>query len=242
MTPLTIDAAARTDIGLIRRRNEDAGFAGRALFAVADGLGGHPAGDVASTTVIETLRRHDHEVSPSMLADVLGQAVHEANSAVGRKIESSPELAGMGTTLVAALVSGSTIAVANVGDSRAYLLRGGHLTRLTEDHTYGNLLAQASEVPRLPERIARFIDGRAEGRSPDIVTKQLRSGDRLLLCSDGLSGVVPTADIEEVLRSDTTSDETAEQLIAMATELGGPDNITVVVVSVELWFRAASSE
>src|SRR5262249_44451996 len=120
---VNVDVTGRTDVGLVRRRNEDAIYTGRSLFAVADGLGGHPAGDIASATVIEALQPHDRLVDPSELSSVLGRAVMDANEALRRRIGTEPELAGMAATLVAMLWSGPTAIVANLGDSRAYLLR-----------------------------------------------------------------------------------------------------------------------
>jgi serine/threonine protein phosphatase PrpC len=232
--PLTLAAAARTHTGPVRRRNEDAVYAGRSLFAVADGLGGHVAGDIASTTVINTLQPHDRLVDPSDLPDALGRAISDANDALRHKIEAAPDLAGMGTTLVAMLWSDTTAALANVGDSRAYRLRDRtHLVQITEDHTYGNLVADAPSVPDLPARLVRFLDGRADGRSPDITTWDLRPGDRYLLCSDGLSSVVPATSIHNTMTSTNDPGDTTDRLIALATDHGGPDNITVVVVDVE---------
>ncbi|WP_440100261.1 PP2C family protein-serine/threonine phosphatase [Streptosporangium sp. H16] len=222
----------------MRRRNEDAVYSGRSLFAVADGLGGHTSGDVASTTVIEALRPHDRQVDPATLPTVLGQAVYAANQALHRKIETEPELAGMGTTLVAMLWSGTTAILANVGDSRAYLLRHAdsngtsEIVQITEDHTYGNLVADAGSVPNLAGRISRFLDGRADGRSPDLTARELRPGDRLLLCSDGLSSAVPGELVQDALCSSNDPEEAADRLITLATDHGGPDNITVIVIDV----------
>ncbi|MEV8635526.1 protein phosphatase 2C domain-containing protein [Streptosporangium sp. NPDC051023] len=237
---LTIEVAACTHIGLVRRRNEDAVYAGRFLFAVADGLGGHTAGDVASTVVIETLRAHDRQVDPAGLPAVLGQAVHSANQALRRRIETEPELAGMGTTLVAMLWSGTTAVLANVGDSRAYLLRdvdsntsgASEIVQITEDHTYGNLVADANSMPNLPGRISRFLDGRPDGRSPDLTVRALHPGNRFLLCSDGLSSAVPNELIRDVLCSSGDQEEIADRLITLAIDHGGPDNISVIVIDV----------
>ncbi|MEU0518804.1 protein phosphatase 2C domain-containing protein [Streptosporangium sp. NPDC006007] len=237
---LTVEAAARTHIGLVRRRNEDAVYSGRSLFAVADGLGGHTAGDVASTTVVETLRAHDRQVDPADLSTTLGGAVYAANQALHRRIEAAPELAGMGTTLVAMLWSETTAVLANVGDSRAYLLRdagfnadgASEIVQITEDHTYGNLVADANSMPNLSGRISRFLDGRPDGRSPDLTVRELRSGDRFLLCSDGLSSAVPDKLIRDALRSSSDSEEAATRLITLANDHGGPDNITVIVIDV----------
>ncbi|MFF5325341.1 PP2C family protein-serine/threonine phosphatase [Janibacter hoylei] len=229
---LTVDAAARTHVGRVRRRNEDAFYAGRSLFAVADGLGGHVAGDIASATAIEAVRAYDRGAKSADLPDALGQAIAAANESLRNKIKEAPELAGMGTTLVAMLCSEESAALANVGDSRAYLLRGNTYRQITEDHTYGNLVADAGGVPALAERITRFIDGRADGRSPDITIRSLRPDDRFLLCSDGLSGVVSNNVVRDTLTSLSDPGEAADHLIALALEQGGPDNITVVVIDV----------
>jgi PPM family protein phosphatase len=205
---------------------------------VADGLGGHVAGDIASVTVVDALRSHDRRVDSADLTVTLGHAVNEANEALRRKIRAIPELAGMGTTLVAMLCTRENIALANVGDSRAYLLRSRYsdagvtpqLTQLTEDHTYENLVSDAAEVLHLPERISRYLDGRADGRSPDISIRNINIGDRLLLCSDGLSSIVSFENIHDVLLSYDHPGKAGDRLIELTIERGGPDNITVVVV------------
>lgn len=229
---ISIAAAGATHIGCVRRRNEDAFYVGRNLAAVADGLGGHVAGDVASTVVIESMRRADRDVPPTQLADALGRAIGAANEAMRQRIREDAALAGMGSTLVALLWSGDTAALANVGDSRAYLLRDGRTEQITEDHTYGRLLAGAALVPTLPDRLVRFLDGRPAGRSADIVTWNLRSGDRWLLCSDGLSSYVPHEQIHAVLVSGDSADVACERLVALALDNGGPDNVTVAIVDV----------
>lgn len=224
-------------MGLVRQQNEDAFYVGSRLLAVADGLGGHAAGEVASSAVIEVLRSHDQEAEPADLADLLGKAIHRANETLRQRTEVDADLSGMGTTLVAMLWSGSTAVFANVGDSRAYMMRatdkeGARLVQLTEDHTYGNLVADASDVPHLPERISRFLDGRPDGRSPDLTRRDLRSGDRFLLCSDGLSGVVPHEIVSDILASISAPGDAAERLVALALNEGGPDNVTVIVIDV----------
>jgi len=234
---LSIEAVGRTHVGLVRRRNEDSMLVGRALFAVADGLGGHVAGDVASLTAIDALRAYDTLVEPTDLATTLGQAVSEVNSALRRKIIADEQVAGMGTTLVSMLFSGTAAAVANVGDSRAYLLRGTdvehHETiQITDDHTYRRLVASASRVPNLPDRLARFLDGRTDGRSPDLATWHLQAGDRFLLCSDGLSSYVSHTQIHTTLSFPGAPGDVADHLVALALGHGGPDNITVVVIDV----------
>jgi protein phosphatase len=231
---IRVEVAGRTHIGLVRQRNEDSLYLGRSLFAVADGLGGHVAGDIASATVIEALQSHDHPVDVVGLPGALGRAVRAANEALRRRIEAEPELLGMGSTVVAMMLSGAAAALANVGDSRAYLLRdadsGNSVTsQLTEDHTYEHLLADAARVPNLAERLSRWLDGRADGRSPDLTTWYLRPGDRFLLCSDGLSSLVPHGLIHASLSSYGDPDEAADRLTSFAIDQGGLDNITVIV-------------
>jgi serine/threonine protein phosphatase PrpC len=236
---LTIEAAGRSHIGLVRARNEDSLYAGQSLFAVADGLGGHTAGDVASSTVIDSLKSHDHLAAPADLPNVLGRAIYSANEELRRTVEAEPALSGMGTTLVALFWSETVSVLANIGDSRAYRVRRAsqaetpQFAQLTEDHVYGNLVADAANVPHLPERITRYLDGRAEGRSPDLTIRDLRPGDRFLLCSDGLSGVIPRELIFASLTSGGSPDETADRLLELAIDHGGPDNITVIVIDVD---------
>lgn len=227
---IKIKTAGRTHVGLVRERNGDSLYLGSALLAVADGLGGHVAGDVASRTVVDVLRAHDHAVASAALPDALGRAVADANDALRRRTTAEPELAGMGTALVALLWSGTAAVLANVGDSRAYRTREGRTRQITEDHVYGRLVAAAARVPNLPERLSRFLDGRPDGRSPDLTPLQLQAGDRFLLCSDGLSSFVPHEQIHAVLDSAGDPDEAAERFVAAALDEGGGDNISVIVV------------
>lgn len=239
MTTISVDAAARTHVGLVRPRNEDAHYVGQSLFAVADGMGGHAAGDVASATAIEVMRRYDQPYSDSAdLPAILGQAVNAANAALADASEARAELRGMGTTLVAILRAGASAALATIGDSRAYVLHDGdspdaRLIQITEDHVCGHLLADADRVPLLPQRLVRYLDGRADGRSPDIAVWSLRPGDRFVLCSDGLSGVVERDAIRAVLSSAADPDEAAQRLVSLALKRGGPDNVTALVLSVQ---------
>jgi serine/threonine protein phosphatase PrpC len=223
--------AGATHVGLKRKRNEDSYFIGKHMAAVADGMGGHVSGDVASTTVIEAIRLFDRPRSPRQLAPALSQAVYVANQAMRRRIDAEPEMAGMGTTLVAVTWSQGRFAIANVGDSRAYLLRGGKLCQLTDDHVYGRVLSSSGGVPHLDERISRFLDGRLDGRSPDLATIRARPGDRLLLCSDGLSSYVAHDAIRAAM-SESERGLAVDKLIAMTLDAGAPDNVTVVVLDV----------
>lgn len=232
---LAVRAASQTHIGFAKKRNEDSLYQGRWLFVIADGLGGHVAGDVASSTAIGAFKRHDRLVAPADLVTVLGRAVYEADEVLRRKIRVEPAVTGMGTTAVALLWSEDSAVIANVGDSRAYLMRAPRspesaMTQVTEDHTYEHLVANAALVPGLPERLSRFLDGRNDGRSPDLSPLKLYSGDRVLLCSDGLSSYVDPACIRSALASTEQAATVAKRLIAAALECGGPDNVTVIVL------------
>ncbi|WP_025619683.1 PP2C family protein-serine/threonine phosphatase [Salinispora cortesiana] len=231
---LRIDVAGSCHLGLGRRRNEDAIHVGRCLFAVADGLGNHGAGDVASATVIEAVRRYDREVEPGALPVVLGEAVQAANRAVRHRVAAEPGLAGMGTTLVALLSAGSAAALANIGDSRAYLLpatgpQRGRTIQITEDHLYRHLVAGAGEVPNLSDKLTRFLDGHPDGRSPDIIVLPLTCGDRILLCSDGLSSFVSPEHLHATLATAATAQQAVDRLVASALTEGGQDVSAIVL-------------
>jgi len=227
---LTLAAAAASETGLVRENNEDAAYSGRWLFAVADGLGGHAAGEVASAAVIESLSSHDAEVAPDILLETVGLAIAEANREVARRVAADPSRKGMGTTLTAMLWSGDRAALAHIGDSRAFRLREGRLHQITEDHTIGKLVSDADFLAPV---LSRHLDGRPD-RSPDLSLRELRVGDRYLLCSDGLSPVVNSGAIRDVLVSAPTPPEAVRQLSALVEEAGGPDNFTMVVIDVRM--------
>jgi PPM family protein phosphatase len=226
---------AASAVGQVREGNEDEYLADpdRQLFAVADGMGGHRAGEVASATAIETLKTAYRTGRP------LRQAVEEANAAVFEKAEANPEMKGMGTTLTAvALVDGGTAVLGHVGDSRAYLMRDGGVSRVTEDHSLVEQLVREGRLS--PEEAAhhpqRAIITRALGIDPEVEVDRyevdLRPGDRLLVCSDGLTNMVSDSSIGGVLRRQADAQRAADTLVEMANEAGGDDNITVVVIDV----------
>ena len=225
---LTLLAAAASETGQVRHDNEDAVYAGRWLFAVADGMGGHAAGEVASAAVIESLRAHDGVVAPDDLLEVLSRAVTEANGEVARRAAEDSARFGMGTTLTAMLWSGDHVALVHIGDSRAFRLRDGQLRQLTEDHVLGNLVSNAGSLAPV---LSRYLDGRPD-RSPDLGFRDLRPGDRYLLCSDGLSPVVSTATITAVLGAAPDPAGAVRQLVALAEDAGGLDNVSVIVIDV----------
>lgn len=232
-----ISAAGRTHTGLVRRSNQDAWYGGRHLFAVADGLGGHTTSDIASMTVIDVLQHCDHpreEAKEEDLVTDLACSVHAANLELSHKITLDPDLSGMASTLVALLISHSVAVVANIGDSRAYLLRNNKTLQITEDHNYEHLVADAVSLPGVPQSLCRYLDGRSDGRSPDLTIWGLRHGDRFLLCSDGVSSYVPELEIHNTLAPCHTPAEAVDQLMALGLAYGGRDNITAVVVDVQL--------
>lgn len=236
---LTLRAAAASEVGSVRQNNEDAAYSGRWLYAVADGLGGHAAGEVASAAVIESLSVHDTEVAPAGLLEVLGRAVAEANHEVARRVFEDPSRLGMGTTLTALLCSGDQAGLVHIGDSRAFRLRDGQLRQITEDHVMGKLVSNAGALAPV---LTRYLDGRPD-RSPDLSRRELRPGDRYLLCSDGLSPVVTAAAIREVLAAAAGAGEAVHGLVALAGEAGAPDNISVIVIDVhEVGGEAVAAE
>jgi protein phosphatase len=225
MTALVAMAAAASGTGLAR---QDAAYAGRWLFAVAGGLGGHAAGEVASAAVIESLQSYDAEVAPGMMTTVLSRAVGEASREVARRACGDLAWQGMGATLTAMLFSGGRAALAHIGDSRAFRLRDGRLRQVTEDHTIGNLVWDAGSLAPV---LARYLDGEP-GRSADIDLRELRAGDRYLLCTGGLSTVLDDRTVRDVLTSAGEPTCAVHQLAAVAQDGGGPDSVTVVVIDV----------
>ena len=234
----SLETASGTDRGRMRNRNEDAYLQGDSVFAVADGMGGHLAGDVASQTALEPVRALDGKVFPDAAAAqaAMLDAILAANAAVVRKAAGEPGLQGMGTTLTVVIAEGKRLHVGHVGDSRAYLFRNGDFIRLTRDHT---LVQHLIEEGQLTEEEAavhpqRSIITRAIGVDVDLdvdtMTLELEDGDQILLCSDGLSGPVEDDEIARHLQSGLSAEDAVERLIDLANALGGPDNITVVLV------------
>jgi protein phosphatase len=233
---LTLRYAARSDRGLIREGNEDSVYAGPRLLAVADGMGGMAAGEVASNIVVGALAPLDEDVSSNDLVDALRGAISQANQQLRDAVESNPALEGMGTTLTAMMFSGNRLALVHVGDSRAYVMREGELTQITRDDTYVQMLVDegritADEATTHPQRslLTRALDGRDV--DPDFSVREARPGDRYLLCSDGLSGVVSPETIAEALLIPDAR-EASDRLIALALRGGGPDNITCIVADI----------
>jgi protein phosphatase len=238
MTPmLTLRYAVRTDPGLVRETNQDSVYASPRLLAVADGMGGMAAGDLASSVVITKLSELDQDVPTAAVIDALDVTVVAANEELREGVDANPELRGMGTTLTALLISGRAIAMVHIGDSRAYLLRDGRLRQVTKDHTYVQMLVDegaitAEEASHHPHRslVTQVLQG--EPIEPNYSVREAIKGDRYLLCSDGLSNVVSMATMGDVLRDYRDPDECAERLIDLALRAGGPDNITAIVADI----------
>ncbi|MCM3876671.1 MAG: Stp1/IreP family PP2C-type Ser/Thr phosphatase [Thermoanaerobaculia bacterium] len=252
---MSVSAFGLTDVGRKRRHNEDAYLldAERGLFVVADGMGGHAAGEVASRITVESIQEYiaateeEHESSwpfgfnsrVSVEGNRLTTAVEKANEKVMRAVQNRPELKGMGTTVVAALFDADRATLVHVGDSRAYLFRDGELRRLTDDHSWvqeqvnaGILSEDEAKSHPLKNVVTRALGGAAHV-SVDLIEVPVRPGDRFLLCSDGLTGMVPDEDLFTHFRSDGLIEKTVRELIDTANDRGGVDNITAVIVEVQ---------
>jgi protein phosphatase len=221
---------------LVRGNNEDSVYAGARLLALADGMGGHAAGEVASQLAIAALAHLDDDEPGGDLLSKLDTSVREGNAAIAAHIEAEPALEGMGTTLTAILFAGNRLGLVHIGDSRAYLLRDGELSRITKDDTFVQTLVDegrisAEEAHSHPQRslIMRALTGHEV--EPTLTMREAHEGDRYLLCSDGLSDPVSDETILEALRIPDCT-ESADRLIELALRSGGPDNVTVVVADV----------
>jgi serine/threonine protein phosphatase PrpC len=233
-----------TDTGRQRRANEDSMLAHSPLFVVADGMGGAQAGEVASRLAIESFQGGLDDTTDAEAA--LAACAHTANVSIHERSQASPEHAGMGTTLTAVYVGAEEVAIAHVGDSRAYCLRDGKLLRLTDDHSLvDELIRQGKLTPEeAVEHPQRSVITRALGPEPEVEidtrSYRARDGDVYLLCSDGLTTMVPDALLAEILLAHHQLRAAGEALIAAANEAGGRDNITVVLLRVEEVAMAAA--
>ncbi|HEX2948976.1 MAG TPA: Stp1/IreP family PP2C-type Ser/Thr phosphatase [Armatimonadota bacterium] len=237
-----MDIGAATHPGYVRSGNEDGFFASReqAVFAVADGMGGHAHGEIASHLALETIARYADTLSTapsSELASDLHTAIQAANTAILSQAVEQEARNRMGTTLVVATICGDRLYFAHIGDSRLYLLRGDIFTQLTRDHSLVQTMVDRGEISQeeaaihpLRHQITRVVGG--DNRvSPEIASQALQPGDIILLCTDGLSGAADAETIKQILASNETAQHKADALIQAALDAGGPDNITAVVVS-----------
>ena len=235
---LVLRYAVRSDVGLLREGNEDSAYAGPRLLAVADGMGGHAAGEVASSLTIASMTKLDSEPPGGDMLAELAAAVAAANTRLQEMIIANPAVEGMGTTLTALFWSDGHAAVCHIGDSRGYLLREGELYQITHDHTLVQSLVDegrisVDDVSTHPQRslLLRALDGRSVAE-PDLSVHDAQPGDRYLLCSDGLSGVVSDETLREAMATIEDPEAVTRQLIELALHGGGPDNITCIVADV----------
>ncbi len=235
---LALRFAARSHAGLLRAMNEDSVYAGPRLLAVADGMGGHAAGEVASAVAIASLAPLDEDAPGADLLAALRAGAESANGHLRDMVAADGELRGMGTTLVALLFSGGRVGLLHVGDSRCYLLRDGELSQITHDHTLVQTLVDAGriseeEASNHPQRsvITRVLDGRDDVEL-DLSVREARVGDRYLVCSDGLTGPVGSLDTLREALGISDPQASVDQLVQLALRGGGPDNVTVIVADV----------
>ncbi|WP_313558495.1 PP2C family protein-serine/threonine phosphatase, partial [Miniimonas arenae] len=236
---LAFSYAARSDVGLLRTVNQDSGYAGPHLLVLADGMGGPAGGDVASSVAIAHLAPLDGESHAGDALALLRSAVADAHAELRARAAEDTELAGLGTTLIAALRTGKRLAMVHIGDSRAYLVRDGQVSRLTADHTYVQHLVDIgqlteAEAENHPHRsvILRVLGDHDFGVELDESVRELAVGDRFLLCSDGVSSFVSADTVNEALLYEDDPAACAERLVDLALRAGGPDNITAVVADV----------
>lgn len=233
---LALDFAAASDRGLVRSNNEDSAYAGPHLLVLADGMGGHAAGEVASQLMVEHLEHLDRDPDDADMLALLGAAAEDANASIADSVAQHPEQTGMGTTLTATMFNGREFGLIHVGDSRGYLLRDGELTQLTVDDTFVQSLVDdgkldPADVSTHPQKslILKAYTGREV--EPHLELIEAKPGDRILLCSDGLSDPV-TRETIQVALGDGTPEMAVQRLIELALRSGGPDNVTVVVAEV----------
>ena len=235
-----VERSGDSDPGRRRATNQDRLLAEAPLFVVADGMGGHLGGETAAALAIEVFREHGALYSETDVVAGLRSVVAEANRTIYAKGQATPEYRGMGTTLIAALVHDDAVTLAHVGDSRAYRLRGAKLEVLTSDHTYvaelvqmGALSAEDAEKHPRASAVTRAL-GTREQVEPDVETHRVRDHDVFLLCSDGLTKMVPEPEIAAIVAAAERLDDASERLIVAANEKGGDDNITVCLFRVSL--------
>jgi PPM family protein phosphatase len=233
---LSLRYAALSDVGRVRKDNQDSGFASERLLVIADGVGGAARGDIASSTAVQILRRLDAP-PPEDPLEALAGAIHRAHDRIAELVDEDPELDGTSTTVTAALFDGNRIGVGHVGDSRGYLLRDGELSQLTKDHTFvqslideGRITEEESRVHPHRNLILRAVDG-VHDTDPDLFLVDLAVGDRILLCSDGCSGVLDSARLRDILGTGSV-DYAVVELIRASLDAGSTDNITCVVADV----------
>jgi serine/threonine protein phosphatase PrpC len=234
---LQLKYVAHSEIGLIRKNNQDSGYASPHLLVVADGMGGAAAGDLASAVAIDTIRKVEAPTDGRQMLDVLAHAIHDANDKIAEFIESDVSLEGMGTTVTGAMFDGVELGLAHIGDSRAYLFRDSRLQRLTHDHTWVQSLVDDGKISETeaamhPHRslLLKVLNGQPTN-DPDLAVVSVNAGDRLMFCSDGVCGLIDDDVIEAALEIPDL-DQAVERLVTESLHEGGIDNITVIVADV----------
>ena len=234
---LALRVVSHSEIGLVRKNNQDSGYTSPHLLVVADGMGGAAAGDLASAVAVDTLMRVDESATGAAMLDVMSDAVDDANDRIADLVADDVSLDGMGTTVTAALFDGVELGLVHIGDSRAYLLRGGLLRRLTHDHSWVQSLVDEGRISEAeaavhPHRslLLRVLNGQP-GADAEASLLEMAAGDRLMFCSDGLCGLVDDPEIGELLAL-PDRDEALAALVGAARSEGGVDNITVLVADV----------
>ncbi len=233
-------SAAVSHVGRIRSNNQDSGYAGRQLFLVADGMGGHAGGDVASAIATKRIAEadDDYDSAPAAAAALEGALV-AANRRIAETVAEHSELTGMGTTVSALLLQGDRVVISHIGDSRIYLLRSGELSQITTDHTFvqrlvdaGRITAEEAMVHPRRSVLMRVLGDVESSPEIDSMVLDTRPGDRWMLCSDGLSGVVPFDELHDLMSADAGAKQVADRLVKASLDGGAPDNVTVVVLDI----------
>ncbi len=234
MVDLRLQYAAISDVGRVRKDNQDSGYAGPWLLTICDGVGGAARGDIASSTAVQQIRRLDSQPHDADLLSLVAGAMHRAHDRIGELVEEDPALTGTSTTATVALFDGRRLGMGHLGDSRAYLLHDGELTRLTHDHTFVQTLIDEGRITEEESRthphrnlILKAVDGIHEAEA-DLFYVDLAPADRLLLCSDGASGSLTDGRMADIL-STGTPDFAAVELVRAALDAGSNDNITCIV-------------
>lgn len=238
--PIAMRYSTRSDVGLVRANNQDSAFAGDRLLLVADGMGGHAGGDVASALCVASIAPLNNQLfTPSNMLERLGDSIENARIDLVENARAHESLAGMGTTVTALLLAENSLAMAHMGDSRAYLLREGKLTQVTKDHTFvqhlidsGKITEDEAEVHPQRSVVMRVLGDFELDLTPDLSIREARPGDRWMLCSDGLSGFVRFETMEQTLRDVADLELCSEYLIQLALRGGGSDNITCIVADI----------
>src|SRR6476646_2911702 len=234
--PFAFHYAARSDVGMVRSEHQDSGYAGPRLLAMADGMGGHAGGDIASSTVIGALVDLDGEaLASSEASSALLQRITAANNQLAEIAKAEPALQGMGTTLIAIRRSHNKLVLAHIGDSRAYLARDGKLTQITKDHSFVQSLVDEGRITedeaighQQRSLVTRVLTGQHDDE-PDVTVREARIGDRYLIASDGLTDYVAGDTIAEMVLAGQPPGATADRLVDLALKAGAPDNVTIVI-------------